>query len=101
MAPAVACLISPADLALRQAEVVEGARRTAAVTQLPVEIECAYEVVVRLGDGSTATNAGSEGTNRVIKTIARDAHGFRNPENQRLRTRTATTRRHRGHLNPT
>jgi transposase len=46
------------------------------------------------------TNAGSEGTNRVIKTIARDAHGFRNPENQRLRTRTATTRRHRGHLNP-
>ncbi|MGC5033965.1 ISL3 family transposase [Micromonospora sp. DT229] len=46
------------------------------------------------------TNAGSEGTNRVIKTIARDAYGFRNPENQRLRTRTATTRRHRGHLNP-
>src|SRR5215470_2139645 len=36
------------------------------------------------------TNAGSEGTNRVIKTIARDAYGFRNPENQRLRTRTAT-----------
>jgi transposase len=46
------------------------------------------------------TNAGSEGTNRVIKTLARDAYGFRNPENQRLRTRTATTRRHRGHLNP-
>jgi hypothetical protein len=46
------------------------------------------------------TNAGSEGTNRVIKTIARDAYGFRNPVNQRLRTRTATTRRHRGHLNP-
>ena len=46
------------------------------------------------------TNAGSEGTNRVIKTVARDAYGFRNPENQRLRTRTATTRRHRGHLNP-
>ncbi|MGS2620186.1 ISL3 family transposase [Micromonospora sp. LZ34] len=46
------------------------------------------------------TNAGSEGTNRVIKTIARDAYGFRNPESQRLRTRTATTRRHRGHLNP-
>jgi hypothetical protein len=37
------------------------------------------------------TNAGSEGTNRVIKTVARDAYGFRNPENQRLRTRTATT----------
>ncbi|MFE9960165.1 ISL3 family transposase [Micromonospora sp. NPDC005299] len=46
------------------------------------------------------TNAGSEGTNRVIKTVARDAYGFRNPESQRLRTRTATTRRHRGHLNP-
>jgi transposase len=44
------------------------------------------------------TNAGSEGTNRVIKTIARDAYGFRNPTNQRLRTRCATTRRVRGHL---
>ncbi|MFF3358874.1 transposase [Streptomyces sp. NPDC002917] len=44
------------------------------------------------------TNAGSEGTNRVIKTIARDAYGFRNPGNQRLRTRCATTRRARGHL---
>ncbi|WP_211589790.1 ISL3 family transposase [Microbispora sp. H11081] len=42
------------------------------------------------------TNAGSEGTNRVIKTVARDAYGFRNPENQRLRTRCATTRRSRG-----
>jgi transposase len=46
------------------------------------------------------TNAGSEGTNRVIKTHARDAYGFRNPENQRLRTRCATTRRARGCLNP-
>lgn len=46
------------------------------------------------------TNAGSEGTNRVIKTIARDAYGFRNPDNQRLRTRCGTTRRGRGHLNP-
>ncbi|MDM4723441.1 transposase [Micromonospora sp. WMMA1363] len=36
------------------------------------------------------TNAGSEGTNRVIKTVARDAYGFRNPVNQRLRTRCAT-----------
>jgi Transposase len=27
------------------------------------------------------TNAGSEGTNRVIKTVARDAYGFRNPVN--------------------
>ncbi|MGN9841775.1 transposase [Nonomuraea sp. H19] len=46
------------------------------------------------------TNAGSEGTNRAIKTTARDAYGFRNPENQRLRTRCATTRRGRGYLNP-
>jgi transposase len=46
------------------------------------------------------TNAGSEGTNRVIKTVARDAYGFRNPVNQRLRTRCATTRRTRGHLRP-
>jgi len=46
------------------------------------------------------TNAGSEGTNRVIKTVARDAYGFRNPVNQRLRTRTATTRKARGHLDP-
>jgi transposase len=46
------------------------------------------------------TNAGSEGTNRVIKTVARDAYGFRNPENQRLRTRCASTRKARGCLNP-
>lgn len=46
------------------------------------------------------TNAGSEGTNRVIKTVARDAYGFRNPVNQRLRTRCATTRKTRGHLDP-
>ena len=44
------------------------------------------------------TNAGSEGTNRVIKTDARCAFGYRNPANQRLRTRCATTRRARGHL---
>ncbi|MFF5206362.1 transposase [Streptosporangium sp. NPDC000396] len=46
------------------------------------------------------SSAGSEGTNRVIKTVARDAYGFRNPGNQRLRTRCATTRKSRGHLNP-
>jgi transposase len=44
------------------------------------------------------TNAGSEGTNRVIKTDARCAYGYRNPANQRLRARAATTRRARGHL---
>ncbi|WP_197092023.1 ISL3 family transposase [Streptacidiphilus albus] len=47
------------------------------------------------------SNAKSEGVNRVIKLVARAAHGFRNPANQRLRTRCATTRRARGHLNPT
>lgn len=46
------------------------------------------------------TNAGSEATNRVIKTITRDAYGFRNPVNQRLRTRCATTRKTRDCLNP-
>nr|WP_269058937.1 transposase [Catellatospora paridis] len=46
------------------------------------------------------TNAGSEATNRVTKTLARDAYGFRNAVDQRLRTRSATTRRFRGHLDP-
>jgi transposase len=45
------------------------------------------------------TNANSEGTNRAIKTVARDAYGFRNPNNQRLRTRCATTQKARGHRN--
>ncbi|MFC0505017.1 transposase [Micromonospora costi] len=39
------------------------------------------------------TNAGSEGT------IDCGAYDFRNPNNQRLRTRCATTRKARGHLN--
>uniref|UniRef100_UPI001EF6785E transposase n=1 Tax=Frankia sp. CiP3 TaxID=2880971 RepID=UPI001EF6785E len=46
------------------------------------------------------TNAASEGYNRVVKLDARNAYGYRNPTNQRLRTRCATTRRTRGHLNP-
>lgn len=44
------------------------------------------------------TNAASEGVNRLIKTDARCAFGYRNPANQRLRARCATTRRARGHL---
>lgn len=44
------------------------------------------------------SNATSEGVNRMIKLCARNAHGFRNPVNQRLRTRCVTTRRARGHL---
>ncbi|MEY9842752.1 transposase, partial [Streptacidiphilus sp. EB103A] len=43
------------------------------------------------------SNAKSEGINRMIKLTARAAHGFRNPTNQRLRTRCVTTRRARGH----
>jgi len=46
------------------------------------------------------TNATSEGYNRVVKLDARNAYGYRNPANQRLRTRCATTRRTRGCLNP-
>ncbi|MEW2498746.1 hypothetical protein AB0942_35315, partial [Streptomyces nodosus] len=41
---------------------------------------------------SEHSNAKSEGINRVIKLVARNA------ENQRLRTRCVTTRRTRGHL---
>ena len=44
------------------------------------------------------SNAKSEGINRVIKLVARNAFGFRNATNQRLRTRCVTTRRARGHL---
>ncbi|MDJ0345669.1 transposase [Streptomyces sp. H10-C2] len=44
------------------------------------------------------SNAESEGINRVIKLVVRAAHGFRNPANQRLRTRCVTTRRARGQV---
>lgn len=46
------------------------------------------------------TNAASEGNNRVIKLEARQAYGFRNRTNQRLRSHCATTRRARGCLTP-
>lgn len=46
------------------------------------------------------TNATSERINRVSKLVARNAYGFRNPTNQRLRVRYVTTRRARGHLKP-
>ena len=38
------------------------------------------------------TNAASEGINRLIKLEARNAFGFRNPVNQRLRSRCASIR---------
>ena len=56
------------------------------------------EILAALTKG--VTNAGSEGVNRLIKTDARCAFGYRNPANQRLRARAATTRRARGHLTP-
>ncbi|MFJ9480807.1 transposase [Streptomyces mirabilis] len=46
------------------------------------------------------TNAASEGNNRLIKLEARNAFGFRNRENQRLRSRCATTRRARREQHP-
>jgi transposase len=39
------------------------------------------------------TNAASEGVNRIIKLEARNAYGFGNPTNQRLRSRSATMRK--------
>ncbi|MFI5689746.1 transposase [Streptomyces sp. NPDC051636] len=48
--------------------------------------------------GTGHSNARSEGINRVIKLVARHAFGFRNADNQRLRTRCVTTRRASGHL---
>jgi transposase len=56
----------------------------------------AIEAFIKTG----ITNAKSEGVNRVVKLVARNAYGFRNPTNQRLRTRCVTTRRARGHLRP-
>ncbi|MEY9859801.1 hypothetical protein ABH935_005434 [Catenulispora sp. GAS73] len=50
------------------------------------------------GISTGITNAVSEGVNRLIKTDARCAFGYRNPATQRLRARCATTRRARGHL---
>jgi transposase len=41
------------------------------------------------------TNAGTEATNRTVKTAARTAYGFRNLDNQRRRVRFACTRRQR------
>lgn len=46
------------------------------------------------------TNATSEGVNRVIKLETRNAYGFPNPTNQRLRSRCATTRRAQRHTKP-
>lgn len=76
---------------------------SAAATGLP-EIERLATAVstgwpeILAGITTGITNAASEGINRAIKTDARCACGYRNPANQRLRARGATTRRTRGHL---
>lgn len=49
---------------------------------------------------SGISNAASEGNNRLIKLEARNAFGFRNRANQRLRSRCATTRRSRREAHP-
>ncbi|MFE7975459.1 transposase [Streptomyces shenzhenensis] len=56
------------------------------------------EIAAFITDGHS--NAKSQGVNRVIKLVAHAAHGFRNPANQRLRTRCVTTRRARGRRIP-
>jgi transposase len=67
------------------------------VRQLAVTIDRWWpEIEAFIATGHS--NAKSEGINRMIKLTARAAHGFRNPTNQRLRTRCVTTRRARGHL---
>ncbi|MFG2126111.1 transposase [Streptomyces sp. NPDC048710] len=65
--------------------------------QLAITVDCWWpEIAACIATGHS--NATSEGVNRIIKLCARNAHGFRNPANQRLRTRCVTTRRVRGHL---
>src|SRR5260370_41658549 len=49
-----------------------------------------YELATAVRTG--ASNAKSEGHNRIVKLIARIAFGFRNPLNQRRRVRYAATR---------
>ncbi|WP_353962304.1 transposase [Streptomyces sp. NBC_01381] len=63
---------------------------------LPQSITGGPETAAFLDTGHS--NAKSEGINRVIKLVARNAFGFRNADSQRLRTCCVTTRRARGHL---
>ncbi|GED88852.1 hypothetical protein TNCT6_59370 [Streptomyces sp. 6-11-2] len=69
------------------------------VRQLAVTLDCWWpEISAFIATGHS--NTASEGVNRMIKLCARNTHGFRNPANQRLRTRCVTTRRAQGHLAP-
>ncbi|MFE2521643.1 transposase [Streptomyces mirabilis] len=67
------------------------------VRQLATTVDRWWPEVAALID-TGHSSAKSEGINRVIKLVARNAFGFRNAENQRLRTRCVTTRRARGQL---
>lgn len=59
----------------------------AEITRLVTTIETWWDGVEAFLRTSI-TNAKSEGIDRAVKRVARNAHGFRNPENQRLRLRT-------------
>jgi transposase len=67
------------------------------VRQLAITVDRWWPEIEALID-TGHSNAKSEGINRVIKLVGRNAFGFRNADNQRLRTRCVTTRRARGHL---
>ncbi|MET8949173.1 ISL3 family transposase [Streptomyces sp. NPDC004542] len=67
------------------------------VRQLAVTVDRWWAEIAAFID-TGHSNARSEGINRVIKLVARNAFGLRNADNQRLRTRCVTTRRARGHL---
>lgn len=61
-------------------------------------VPCAMTTDVgRVGTG--ITHAG-EGTNPLIKTVVRNAYGFRNPVNQRLEPAAAQPDEPGGHLDP-
>ncbi|GAB3726202.1 hypothetical protein GCM10027590_31250 [Nocardiopsis nanhaiensis] len=70
------------------------------------ELRILVQTVEQWWDGIEAhlatgiTNAASEGNNHLIKLEARNAFGFRNRANQRLRSRCATTRRSRREAHP-
>ncbi|MEU6538584.1 transposase [Streptomyces sp. NPDC047000] len=72
----------------------------------PPELLVLAETVEHWWDGietylaTGITNAASEGNNRLIELEARNAFGFRNRTNQRLRSRCATTRRNRLEAHP-
>ncbi|MEU1841190.1 hypothetical protein ABZ489_28945 [Micromonospora chersina] len=62
------------------------------------DVPCA--MATNVGRVDTGITHAGEGTNRLIKTVVRNAYGFRNPVNQRLRTslrHNPTSPRHLDH----